>query len=54
MPMLSVTCGTALSLARSLFVDEIFFSVPAEKKLVIGMVEEARIAGIDVRVVPDM
>src|SRR3984885_7712374 len=43
-----------LSLARSLFVEEIFFSVPADKKLVIGMVEEARIAGIDVRVVPDM
>ena len=43
-----------LSLARSLFVDEIFFSVPAEKKLVIKMVEEARMAGIDVRVVPDM
>lgn len=43
-----------LSLARSLFVDEIFFSVPAEKKLVIKMVEEARAAGIDVRVVPDM
>ena len=41
-----------LSLARSLFVDEIFFSVPAEKKLVIDMVEEARVAGIDVRVVP--
>lgn len=43
-----------LSLARSLFVDEIFFSVPAEKRLVIKMVEEARAAGIDVRVVPDM
>lgn len=43
-----------LSLARSLFVDEIFFSVPAEKKLVIGLVEEARAAGIDVRVVPDL
>src|SRR5271170_8375116 len=43
-----------LSLARSLFVDEIFFSVPAEKKMVISMVEEARIAGIDVRVVPDL
>ncbi len=43
-----------LALARSLFVDEIFFSVPAEKKLVIGMVEEAREAGIDVRVVPDL
>ena len=43
-----------LSLARSLFVDEIFFSVPADKKLVISMVEEARVAGIDVRVVPDL
>ncbi len=43
-----------LSLARSLFVDEIFFSVPAEKKLVIGIVEEARGHGINVRVVPDL
>jgi len=43
-----------LPLARSLFVDEIFFSVPAEKKLVIGVVEEARAIGIDVRVVPDL
>lgn len=43
-----------LSLARSLFVDEIFFSVPAEKKLVISLVEEARSHGIDVRVVPDL
>ncbi len=43
-----------LALARSLFVDEIFLSVPAEKKLVIGLVEEARAAGIDVRVVPDL
>lgn len=43
-----------LSLARSLFVDEIFFSVPGDKKLIIGIVEEARQAGIDVRVVPDL
>ena len=43
-----------LALARSLFVDEIFFSVPAEKKLVIALVEEARAVGIDVRVVPDL
>ena len=43
-----------LAVARSLFVDEIFFSVPAEKKVVIGLVEEARQAGIDVRVVPDL
>ena len=44
----------ALQLARSLFVDEIFFSVPADKKIVIGLVEEARAMGIDVRVVPDL
>ena len=43
-----------ISLARALFVDEIFFSVPAEKRLVIGLVEEARALGIDVRVVPDL
>src|SRR3984893_13552782 len=43
-----------LSLARSMFVDEIFFSVPGDKRLVIGMVEEARTFGIDVRVVPDL
>ena len=46
--------SNCLALARSLFVDEIFFSVPAEKKIVIGLVEEARGAGIDVRVVPDL
>jgi exopolysaccharide biosynthesis polyprenyl glycosylphosphotransferase len=46
--------NNCLLLARSLFVDEIFFSVPADKKLVIGLVEEARAVGIDVRVVPDL
>ena len=43
-----------VSIARSLFVDEIFFSIPAAKKVVINLVEEARSAGIDVRVVPDL
>ncbi|HEY9138486.1 MAG TPA: sugar transferase [Terriglobus sp.] len=43
-----------LAIARALFVDEMFFSVPAEKKLVIGLVQEARELGIDVRVVPDL
>jgi exopolysaccharide biosynthesis polyprenyl glycosylphosphotransferase len=43
-----------LLLARSLFVDEIFFSVPAERSLVISIVEEARAVGIGVRVVPDL
>jgi exopolysaccharide biosynthesis polyprenyl glycosylphosphotransferase len=43
-----------LTLARSLFVDEIFISVPAEKRFVLGLVQEARVYGIDVRVVPDL
>ncbi len=43
-----------LALARALFVDEIFISVPAEKQMVISLVEEARALGIDVRVVPDL
>lgn len=46
--------GNCLSLARALFVDEIFFSVPADKNMVIGLVQEARALGIDVRVVPDL
>jgi exopolysaccharide biosynthesis polyprenyl glycosylphosphotransferase len=43
-----------VALARSLFVDEIYFSTPADKQTVIGVVEEARAVGIDVRVVPDL
>ncbi len=43
-----------VTLARSLFVDEIFLSVPADRKLVISLVQEARAAGIDIRVVPDL
>jgi exopolysaccharide biosynthesis polyprenyl glycosylphosphotransferase len=43
-----------VALARSLFVDEIYFSTPAEKQTVISVVEEARAIGIEVRVVPDL
>lgn len=43
-----------IQLARALFVDEIFLSTPAEKQIVISLVEEARAHGIDVRVVPDL
>jgi exopolysaccharide biosynthesis polyprenyl glycosylphosphotransferase len=43
-----------VALARSLFVDEIYFSTPADKATVISVVEEARAVGIDVRVVPDL
>lgn len=40
--------------ARALFVDEIFISVPSDRNTVMNLVEEARSAGIDVRVVPDL
>ena len=43
-----------VDLARSFFVDEIYFSTPADRNVVMGLVEEARAAGIDVRVVPDL
>jgi exopolysaccharide biosynthesis polyprenyl glycosylphosphotransferase len=43
-----------VALARSLFVDEIYFSTPADKQTVIAVVEEARVNGIEVRVVPDL
>ena len=43
-----------LAIARSQFVDEIYFSTPAEKSIVVGLVDEARQMGIEVRVVPDL
>jgi len=43
-----------VALARSLFVDEIYFSTPADKQTVISVVDEARVNGIEVRVVPDL
>ena len=43
-----------VALARSLFVDEIYFSTPADKQVVISVVDEARLNGIEVRVVPDL
>ena len=43
-----------VAVARSLFVDEIYFSTPADKRIVVSVVEEARALGIEVRVVPDL
>jgi len=43
-----------VALARSMFVDEIYFSQPADKETVVQVVEEARALSIDVRVVPDL
>ncbi len=43
-----------LDLARQHFVDEIFLSTPCERGLVKRIVEQAREAGVDIRVVPDL
>jgi len=43
-----------VALARTMFVDEIYFSTPGDKDTVVAVVEEARAAGIEVRVVPDL
>jgi len=39
---------------RKQFVDEIFFTTPCERSLVQGVLEQARIHGVDLRIVPDM
>lgn len=46
--------SNCLALARALFIDEIFFSIPAEKGVVIDLVQRARTMGVDVRVIPDL
>ncbi len=43
-----------VAIARSLFVDEIYFSTPADRSTVMQVIEEARVFGIEVRVVPDL
>jgi exopolysaccharide biosynthesis polyprenyl glycosylphosphotransferase len=48
------TVHNCVAVARSLFVDEIYFATPVAKETVISVVEEARENGIDVRVVPDL
>ncbi len=43
-----------LQLARQYFVDEIFLSAPCDARVVTQMVAQAREAGVDVRVVPEL
>jgi exopolysaccharide biosynthesis polyprenyl glycosylphosphotransferase len=43
-----------VTVARSLFIDEIYFTTPVERDKVIAVVDEAHLNGIDVRVVPDL
>jgi exopolysaccharide biosynthesis polyprenyl glycosylphosphotransferase len=48
------TIDTLFQHARSMFVDEIFFTSPCESELVQSVLEQARTNGVDLRVVPDM
>jgi exopolysaccharide biosynthesis polyprenyl glycosylphosphotransferase len=40
--------------ARKQFIDEIFFTTPCERRIVQDVLEQARVHGVDLRVVPDM
>jgi exopolysaccharide biosynthesis polyprenyl glycosylphosphotransferase len=53
-PQVVGSVENCVALARSLFVDEIYFSSPSDRETVISVVEEARAAGIEVRVIPDL
>jgi len=41
-------------IARKYFIDEVFFATPCERGVIKRMVEQARNAGVDIRVVPDL
>jgi exopolysaccharide biosynthesis polyprenyl glycosylphosphotransferase len=48
------TLDTLFQLTRKQFVDEIFFSTPCERGIVQGVLDQARVQGVDLRVVPDL
>jgi exopolysaccharide biosynthesis polyprenyl glycosylphosphotransferase len=48
------TLDTLFQNARKQFVDEIFFATHCERGIVQNVLEQARIHGVDLRVVPDM
>ena len=48
------TIDTLFQHARKQFVDEIFFTSPCERGVVQDVLDQARIHGVDLRVVPDM
>jgi exopolysaccharide biosynthesis polyprenyl glycosylphosphotransferase len=45
---------TLFQQTRKQFVDEIFFTTPCERGIVQGVLAQARIHGVDLRVIPDM
>ena len=48
------TLDTLFQNARKQFVDEIFFTTPCERGIVQTVLDQARLHGVDLRVVPDM
>jgi len=48
------TLETMFAHARKQFVDEIFFTTPCDRGIVQNVLEEARVQGVDLRMVPDM
>ncbi len=48
------TLDSLFANAREQFVDEIFFTAPCERGIVQDVLEKARAAGVDLRVVPEM
>ena len=48
------TLDTLFQHARQQFVDEIFFTMPCERSVVLDVLEKARTHGVDLRVVPDL
>jgi exopolysaccharide biosynthesis polyprenyl glycosylphosphotransferase len=48
------TLDTLFQHARKHFVDEVFFATPCERGVVQNTLEQARIQGVDLRVVPDL
>ncbi len=48
------TLDTLFQHARKQFVDEIFFTTPCERGIVQDVLDQARLYGVDLRVVPDM
>ncbi|MGA2539499.1 MAG: sugar transferase, partial [Terracidiphilus sp.] len=48
------TMETLFESARKQFVDEIFFTTPCDREIVQEVLEQARVQGLDLRVVPDM
>ena len=48
------TIDTLFQHARKQFVDEILFTMPCERRVVLDVLHQARLHGIDLRVVPDL